>query len=200
MAMSWRRTLGPAEEPITVADAKSQCRIPSEVVDEDGLVLGYIKAARELGEGHTGRGWLTQTWVLTGDSWDDLAVLPMAAPLQSVSSIKYYDADDVLQTLSTSVYVVDTASLPGRVVLASGQSWPGLHGSRLSWRIEVTYVVGWTTTALIPSTLKAGMLLMVDHLWENRGGVHLGVGVAAVQVPFGIDALWGDRVYPTWCH
>lgn len=197
--MSWRRTVGPAEEPITLADAKVQCRIPAEVLDEDGLVLDYIKAARELGEGHTGRGWLTQTWVLTCDDWHEVAVLPMAGPLQSVSSVKYYDINGTLQTLGPSTYVVDTASVPGRVLLATGQSWPSLQ-CRESWRIEVTYVVGHTTTASIPHGYKAGTRLMVDHLWENRGAVQVGVGISAVAIPFGVDALWGDRIYPTWCQ
>jgi uncharacterized phiE125 gp8 family phage protein len=194
MGVMWRRTVGPAEEPITLADVKRQCRISPDVLDEDQLVFGYLEAARELGEGYTARGWLTQTWVMTCDDWAEVAGLPMAAPLQSVTTVKYYDEDGTLQTLSASVYDVDTASTPGAIALKSDQSWPSLQTARQVWRIEVTYVVGWTAPALVPSMFKQGVLLLVDSLYENRSAVQVGIGVAAVTLPFGVDTFWPDEV------
>jgi uncharacterized phiE125 gp8 family phage protein len=194
MGVMWRRSVGPVEEPVTLAEAKRQCRISSEVLDEDPLVLGYLKAARELGEGHTARGWLTQTWVETCDDWAEIGALPMAAPLQSVTSVKYYDEDGTLQTLGVGVYDVDTASTPGAIGLKSGQSWPSLQSDRRVWRIEVTYVVGWTTPATVPVMFKQGLLFTVGSLYENRAGIQVGIGVAAVTLPYGIDTFWPDEV------
>ena len=178
-----------------MTDAKLHCRALEDVNDEDANITLYIRAAREIGEGHTGRGWLTQTWKYVTDAFSDEIVLPMAGPLQSVTSVKYYDADGALQTLSASYYVADTLSTPGRLCRASGMSWPSLDADRRASRVEITYVVGRTTVAAIPSAFKVGTLLMVDHLYENRSAVQVGVGMGAVEVPLAVSAFWGDRLY-----
>jgi hypothetical protein len=114
-----------------------------------------------------------------------------------VTTVKYYDSDGTLQTLSASYYTVDTSSTPGRLCLAPTYSWPSLQSERRSWRIEVIYVVGQTSVAAIPSAFKVGTLLMVDHLYENRSAVQVGVGIGAVALPMAVDAFWGDRLYWT---
>jgi uncharacterized phiE125 gp8 family phage protein len=195
--VSFARTVEPAQEPVTVTDAKLHCRALVDVVDEDGLIATYIRAAREIGEGYTGRGWFTQTWRLVADTWATEIDLPMAGPLQSVTSVKYYDSDGTLQTLATSGYTVDTSSVPGRICLAAGESWPSLQTDRRSWRVEIIYVVGWTSVPLIPSHFKVGTLLLVDHLYENRSAVQVGIGIGAVELPMTLTAFFGDRVYWT---
>ncbi len=195
--VTFTRTVAPTSEPVTVTEAKLHCRALMDIADDDSLIERYISAAREIGEGYTGRGWFTQTWRLVADDWSDVIELPMAAPLASVTTVKYYDTDGTLQTLSTDVYTVDTSNTPGRVCLTAGQSWPSLQSERRAWRIEIIYVVGWTTVALIPAHFKIGTLLMVDHLYEDRSAVLAGVGVGAVEMPLAISAFWGDRVYWT---
>jgi uncharacterized phiE125 gp8 family phage protein len=195
--VSARRTVPPAVEPVTLAEAKAACRASADVFDEDGLIEILVSAARERGEGWTGRGWYTQTWVQVASTWAEALELQMAAPLQSVTSVKYYDSDGVLQTLSTSVYAVDTASQPGRIFLKPDQSWPSLDGSRATWRVEVTYVVGWTTVADVPAMFKLGTLMTVVHNFENRSAVQVGVGLSAVEIPMGVSTYWGDQVYWT---
>ena len=48
-------------------------------------------------------------------------------PFGSVSSLTYYDLDDVEQTLAGANYVLDDASEPPRIVRASGVSWPSTY-------------------------------------------------------------------------
>jgi len=193
--MDFVRTVDPVQEPVTVNDAKLHCRALIDVNDEDSIINTYIRAARELGEGRTGRGWYTQTWKATASGFADEMPLQMAGPLQSVTSVKYYDSDGALQTLSSSNYTVDTVSTPGRVCLAPGYTWPSLQADRRSWRVEIIYVVGQTSVAAIPSAFKVGTLLMVDHLYENRSVVQVGVGIGAVELPLTVSAFWGDQVY-----
>jgi uncharacterized phiE125 gp8 family phage protein len=197
VSVSFTRTVDPVQEPVTVNDAKLHCRALVDVNDEDGIIATYIRAAREIGEGHTGRGWLTQTWRMVCDDWSEAMELPMAGPLQSVTTVKYYDSDGTLTTLSASNYTVDTSSTPGRICLAPTYSWPSLQADRRSWRVEVIYVVGQTNVAAIPSAFKVGTLLLVDHLYENRSAVQVGVGIGAVTLPLAVDTFWGDRLYWT---
>jgi uncharacterized phiE125 gp8 family phage protein len=190
---SIRRSAGPAIEPLTVALAKQQTRALEDVSAEDELFTEYVRAAREAFESYTHRGALTQTWVLTQDAFEDAIVLPMAAPLQSVTSVKYYDTAGTQQTLATSYYRVDTESAPGRVVLKPGQCWPDVQCER-GQAVEITYVVGWTTPAAMPASARMGILQTVAHMWENRNAVQIGIGVAAVEVPLTYAWLWDPLV------
>lgn len=195
------RTVDPTADPVSLTEAKTHCRALQDVHDEDALILSYIKAAAAMYETHTERSGLTQTWRWTLDDFPrcqyalDGITLPKAAPLQSVTSVKYYDSDGTQQTLSSSVYRVDTDSQPGRVVLKPDQSWPDVQSER-GQAVEIVYVAGHTNASLVPYEAKVGMYLLIDHLYENRSSVMVGVGIGAVEVPVGAWAFWaGLRVW-----
>jgi uncharacterized phiE125 gp8 family phage protein len=175
-------------EPLSLSDAKGQCRALADVAEEDGLISLYLSAGRQIAEQYTGRGFLTQTWKLEQDAFTDPIWLPWAAPLQSVTSVKYFDENGTQQTLATTVYRVDTTSQPGRVVLKPNQSWPSVQVSR-GQSVEVIYVTGWTSAEVMPADVRIAVGMLADHLYENRGAVQVGVGIGAVEVPFGPAAL-----------
>jgi uncharacterized phiE125 gp8 family phage protein len=184
----WVLVTGPTAEPLSVAEAKLQARI--RIDDEDALIDRYIKAARSTAEETLGRGLLTQTWKLTLPSFAESIWLPMAAPLQSVTSVKYYDTTGTLLTLSATVYTVDLVSRPGRLVRAPLQSWPSLQSDRLTGKVEITYVVGWTDKALIPERIVQGMRLYLGYLDSDREGLDELGELARTAA----DACWTDRV------
>jgi uncharacterized phiE125 gp8 family phage protein len=195
---SWSLVTGPTQEPISLKEAKDHAKMsPDEVNDS---YYRFIKTAREECEKHLGRGLLTQTWKLSLSDFANCIYLPMSPQLQSVSSVTYYDADGNLQTLSSSVYVVEADSRPGRIVLASGQTWPALQASRFGWRVFVTYVVGWTAPSLIPERIKQGIRMFVSYLDCDRGGTEQD-GERAYKAA---HACWDDRVEwidpENWCE
>lgn len=189
----WTRTVDPASgnEPVSRTEAKLHLRV--DTTADDTLIDGLIIAAREHIERVTGRGLFTQTWKYTQDDWTDELWLPMAAPLQSVTSVKYYASDGTLTTLTAAdTYIVDTVTEPGRVIRKPDTAWPTLQSDRPA-RIEVTYVVGWSAVASMPQPLKQAALLLVGHWYANREAVGPD-GVAAV--PIAADALLGPyRVF-----
>jgi uncharacterized phiE125 gp8 family phage protein len=188
---AWDLTTPPVLEPFTVAEAKDQIRSVQD--QEDGLVSSYIKAARAAAEAHLGRGLLTQTWTLALSDFVSVIPLPFAAPLQSVTSVKYYDENETQQTLATSIYTVDTRNRPGRLALAAGQSWPSVSSSRRVNRIEIAYVVGWTAKELIPEDIKQGMRVLIGMMDADRDGMEPG-SEQALRVA---KAFWTDRVFWT---
>jgi uncharacterized phiE125 gp8 family phage protein len=193
---AWDLTTPPVLEPFTVAEAKDQIRSVQD--QEDGLVSAYIKAARTAAERHLSRALLTQTWTLTISDFATVIPLPMAAPLQSVTSVKYYDEAGVQQTLATSVYTVDTRSRPGRIALASNQTWPAVQSLRSVNRIEIAYVAGWTAKELIPEDIKQGMRVLIGMMDVDRDGMEPG-SEQALRVA---KAFWTDRVFwtpPEYC-
>lgn len=187
--MEWALVTAPTIEPLTVAEAKTHARITH--TSEDGLIDSYIKAARQAAEDVLNRGLLTQTWKLVLDDFANEIWLPMAAPLQSVTTVQYYDTAGALQTLATSVYDVDTVSRPGKVVLKADQSWPSVQTERRSGAVIITYVVGWLTAAAIPPRIRQGVRLYVAALDANRDGLteDFERGVKAAE------ACWADRIY-----
>jgi uncharacterized phiE125 gp8 family phage protein len=167
MRTDWTLVTGPAKEPLSVDQAKSQCRI--DVADEDASIADYIAASRVDAEEYMSRGLFTQTWKFTLDAFANEIWLPRAAPLQSVSSIQYYDTSGTLQTLATSYYVVDTVAEPGRIVKAPLQTWPSLQADRAS-AVIVNYVVGWSDVTLIPAAINHGIGLLVQGRNERQTG------------------------------
>lgn len=185
--VDWTMTAGPTAEPVSLAAIKGHCRVDHD--DEDEWFDVSRRAARSLIEYHTGRGLLTQTWkAVLDDWWGDVLRLPMAAPLQSITHIKYYDTSGALTTLSSANYIVDSVSEPGAVSWAPNISLPALQSGRRGV-IEVTYVVGWTTAASIPYEFVQAMFLLVGHWWSNRDAIVVSVGGTATPLPLGVDAV-----------
>lgn len=52
--------LAPTSEPVTLAEARDQCRITGS--DSDALLARFLLDARQYAEGYTRRVFMTQTW------------------------------------------------------------------------------------------------------------------------------------------
>lgn len=165
MNCTWQQTVAPTSDLIELGDAKGHLRISVE--DEDADTLRRIAAVTRQIEEYLGRGLLTQTWEYRQDVFADVILLPRAAPLQSVSSVQYYDESGTLQTLATTTYVVDSASEPGRILLAPNKVWPTTQAAR-ALAVIVTYVVGWTHRELVPPDIVDGAYLLLGDRHEHR--------------------------------
>lgn len=165
MRVDWTLVTGPQVEPLTLDEAKQHASIHQD--DDNALIDAYLRAAREAAESHLGRALYTQTWKLELGGFADVMWLPMAAPLQSVTHVKYYDEAGVLQTLAQSYYTVDTTSTPGRVVRAPEQSWPSVQSDRLM-PVVITYVCGWSSVDSIPELIKQGLRVYLAGVESDR--------------------------------
>ena len=192
---AWTLVTGPTTEPISLTDVKLQSRIEDD--NSNAILLSYITAAREACEAYMGRGLLTQTWKLLLDGFARRMPLPMAAPLASVTSVKYYDGTGTQQTLATSVYDTDPVSRPGTVVLKVGQTWPVVQSERRNGIVEIVYVVGWTEPELVPERIKQGLRQYVTYLDLDRDGME----DRALEALNAAYRCWSDRICwtsPEW--
>ncbi|OWQ91104.1 head-tail connector protein [Sphingopyxis witflariensis] len=117
--MSWYPVVpvAPAVEPVSLADAKLQCRVIG--TDEDDALDLYIASARAHAEAYCGAAFAERTLVARCDSFTDLARLPFA-PVNSVTTITYDDMTGVQQTLSATVYELRADGLDAAIVLMTG--------------------------------------------------------------------------------
>jgi uncharacterized phiE125 gp8 family phage protein len=180
----------PAVEPVSLAEAKAHCRISHNT--EDQLLANLIATARAWVEQYTGRSLYTQTWQLSLPGFASRLWLPRAVPLTSITFVKYYDADNVLQTLATSVYTAPAFSEPAVIQLVEGQSWPSV--AIRTDAVQVEYVTGTSTIEAIPRPLLHAILLLVGHWYENREPAI--TGHTSNPIEFAVEALCGPyRVF-----
>lgn len=155
----------PAVEPISLTEAKAYLKV--DTTADNDFITGLIQAAREEVETYTSKRLVTQTIVeyfecFPRSTWFILA----ASPVQSVTSIQYYDTDNVLQTMSSGDYLLDGNSTPARIGLDLDATWPST-ASRLK-AVTVTYVAGYGNAAAVPLRIKEAMYLIIADWYDNR--------------------------------
>ena len=186
-AYNVRESVAPVTEPITATEAKLHCRVDHNT--EDAIFDRLIPVARRQCEDISKWAFVTRTYTAQLDHWPrGYQIELLYPPLQSVTSIVYIDADAVSHTFSVSYYIVDTHSVPGRIVLAKDETWPS-ENLRPGGAITITYVAGFGDPEDVPETYKAAMLLMIGHGYENRESVVVQQGVTAMQIPQTVDDL-----------
>lgn len=158
---------GPDCEPVSLAHAREHCRIDDS--DNDGLLAGYILAARRYAENYTRRAFITQTWDATFDGdWPRERGMPAIwlplPPLASVTSVTYVDDGGQTQTLPSDQYRVLTDGTFGRIVPADGVSWPTVR--RQDNAITVRFIAGWDAAA-VPDEIRTAILLHTELLFDR---------------------------------
>lgn len=164
---SWtvRKTVAAAALAVSVDEAKQHLNLSAEDNTHDNKLETYIEAAVEQLEKDANQALINQTFVMEMDEWPNACQFEFPRrPLSSVSSITYYDASNVQQTLATSVYGVDTGRR--EIFLKYNQEWPNITYQRNC--IAVTAVCGYGATAsTVPRLAKQAIMLMVGHWFYN---------------------------------
>lgn len=155
-----KQTVAPATSPITLAEAKENSYIT--IADDDTLIQAMIDTATGLCQDYTGLQLVDATYIQTLDAWQDIIEL-LVNPVQSITSIKYYDEDDALQTLTATDFILDDFSIPNRLVKDVDITLPTLKDKPNA--IEITFVAGYTT---IPEQLRTWIKVVTSTFYESR--------------------------------
>lgn len=179
----------PAEEPVTLEEAKLHLRRDHDFTADNALIRQLVEAAREQVEAYTGRALITQTVDVSFDGPPCGNELLLPRPkLSSVTSITTYDPDHVSAVMSSSDYYVDTASEPGRIVLDTDVAWP--TDLRDANSLVVRAVCGYGNATAVPQAIKQAMLLICSTLYEHREQVVISQFAGQfIDLPYGIRHL-----------
>lgn len=150
----------PTSYPVTLAEAKSHCKVDGTARDAE--VTGLIAAATGHVEQYTGRAIMTQTIKLTLDEFADSILLPRG-PVQSVTSVNYADPSGDAQTVSTDDYTADTVNDPAWIVRNSSASWPVTIDAVNA--VSVTYVAGYVAP---PEPIRWAILIWVSAVLDGQ--------------------------------
>lgn len=181
------RTVAPTGTIISLTEAKEQLIISHG--EDDSFLLGLVAAASRTVEEMCGRALMTQTWrqELRGAAARDDVQL-RRTPVQSITSIEYYDRENALQTATVGDFRLYGDADNAFVRPETGQSWPALYPRPDALRIS--YVAGYGDSPLeVPAELRTAALMLVAHWYERREAVTEAVSVA--ETPFGVRELVG---------
>ena len=170
----------PAEEPVSLIDAKLHLRVDFD--EDDTLIASLITAARLAAETLTGRQFTTARWKMVLDSFPGPSLMGVPAgqpftlpghaillpkcPVQSVVSINYLDMGAVEQTMPAATYTVDNACEPARITPVFGQIWP-ICLPQIG-AVSVIFDAGYGTAAEVPQGIKSWIKLRVGSLYAHR--------------------------------
>lgn len=193
------RLTQPTVEPVSIAEAKAQCRVDD--TSEDLLLLAtYISAAREWCEAYTQRTFIHTQWQLRTDAfpWEFRLPFPPMAKATGFTDVSLTYTTAIVNgvgsvvTLPTDRYRVDRNQTPGAIRPLYGQSWPSYIVDRNA--ITATWWAGYGEDGTaVPKAVKPAILMLVAHLFRNR---EMTAEAALNVVPMGVKQLlntvrWG---------
>lgn len=184
----------PAVEPVTLAEVYLHLRLDPDTDSppthpDDAMLRSQIATARAEAEAYTKRAFVEQTLRLFvsrfpcneafvgGESWFRLAggrgyIELLRPPLMAVQSVRYYDQDNTLQTVSPADYFVTDDFVP-RLTFVDTFVPPLTYVRNDAVRVD--YVAGYVSddspaddpAENVPDQIKQAILLGVQLLYDQ---------------------------------
>lgn len=170
---------------VTVSQCKADMRITED--DQDVYISELIQEAIDYCEGPEGVigvALTTQTWELQLPKFYDKIRLPLS-PVQSLTSITYFDGDDAQQTLSSAYRLIKS---PDEAFLERIESVTLPATFDRSDAVSVRFVAGYGDAADdVPSSIKRAIRILVAHMFDNPTVATM--GTTPIQTPRAFDSL-----------
>ena len=166
-----QRVIGhPTTYGVTVAQAKEQARILTDV--EDDLVERHLAAALAYCEHYTSRRFEPQVWEVVLDTFPAHEIR-FPGRIVSVSSITYADEAGYQQLVDPATYVVDQVSSPdGWIIPIAG--WPTPMVTVNAVRAVATVADG------TPPDMQQAIVMLAAHYYADREGAAIPEGVISI--------------------
>lgn len=189
------RYAAPAVEPVSLAEAKTHCRVDTS--DDDAYIGTLITAAREYIEEALDISTISQTWEARYDVfplWE--IILPRPPMAAGTVTVVYRDEAGQLRTVTSAAdaFQVDKNVVPGRIYPLYNQVWPAVRGDENS--VTVRWIAGYGASgASCPAILRQACLLLCAHWYEMRQPVFAGYS-QVLPIPHTFETLmaasgWG---------
>ncbi len=177
--------------PLSLGEIKDYVGIADDDESHDAELKGALRAATGACERYTRRTFVTTTWTLWMDRfpgkalpwWDGVrqmadteltdlteSILIPRSPLISITHIKAHKQDGTETTVTSTDYIVDTASEPARVALKVSKTWP-TDALRAINGVEVEFIAGYGPVGSdVPEEIRRALLIMISDFHNNREG------------------------------
>lgn len=150
----------PAEsEPVTVEQVKENCGIFHS--EKDAMILLYIQSAVDFAERFTGRQLMPAVWELKMGTYCEFLEISKA-PFISLVSIKYYDADNVLRTLTVDVDFVVCSSDPAIIQFKTDFVLYDRPDA-----LQIRFNSGYANAEAVPPLIRDAIILLASKRYDN---------------------------------
>jgi uncharacterized phiE125 gp8 family phage protein len=178
----------PATFPVTLAEAKAQCRI--DIDDEDDLIYGFIGAATERVQLAARRTLMTTVYDLFFDAWPSFPIRLELPPVVSVTGI-YNTPEDAseIEWAAANNYAVNTNSEPARIVYRRNATTPSPTLEPVN-AVRIRYTAGYGSTAsAVPDRYRQAIRMLIGHYYENREALLVAQGLSMSELPLAVADL-----------
>ena len=156
---------------ISLAEVKSHLKISAST--EDTYLTNLISVATEMVQNYTGQILITSTLDLYLPYFLNRMDINRT-PVSRITHVKYFDTDEVEQTISSSNYSeciskddsADQSPLGASILPASGFSYPDTY-PRMD-AVQIRFEAGYEDSDSVPMAIKQAMLLIIGQLFLNR--------------------------------
>ena len=134
---------------------------------DDTLIDSINKGARKVLEEHCNKAFITQTIRQTHDYGN--AVIRLRLPVQSITSVTDYDAEETATTLTLNTDYYKN-SYTGELYKIAGR-WPTTPGRWPTWPqyAQVIYIAGYgATSTSVPEGIKTCIKRLGAYLYQHR--------------------------------
>lgn len=187
-------------ELVTLAEAKNHLKESADDKATENYIEQTIVAARKATEAYCNRSFVLQDHQLTMDalpSGRNEIYLPRS-PVVEITGFTYLDCAGDSQELTADDFVLDSNSLPGRLVPALGKCWPSTP--YLPGAVTIEYTAGIykegaepvDISSEVPADLRHAQYLLIQHLYDQRA--ILNIGNIVNTLPWSIESLLSDYI------
>lgn len=167
-------TTGSATPVVTLTEVKAHLKLDTSA--DDTLITSLIASATDLAEKYTKLDFITKTYKTYLREFKDYIEI-RKAPSVVISSVKYYDINGALQTLSNTTYALAVSSSFPILYATTNNSFPSVS-SVIPQPIIIEYTCGYgATAAYTPDAVKQALLIIIAYMYEDRGDTLTGNGV-----------------------
>jgi len=163
--------------PLDASDAGDHLR--GLYADDDTHLQRLIRAAGAYVEGELGIALIDTVYDETFSGWGDWQKFWLGrCPLDTLTTVKYYDEDETEQTWDDANYL--TTGVP-EIEVAPDVSLPTVSSRQYPWTVR--YTAGYGDSAEdIPKTLQQAMRLIIEDMDRFRGNEITGT----ISTPVGV--------------
>jgi uncharacterized phiE125 gp8 family phage protein len=169
-------------EPVTLTEAKAQCRMENDNSD-DTFITSLIAPARAYVERVGRRLFVAGTRTETFNRFGDYLEI-WRSPITAITSVEYSTSDDPNDDAAYTGFVANLG-FPARISPADGDEFPDLI---TGGTITVTYTAGAIDAASEEYLIgKRAMLILIGHWFEFREAA--AAGIVSNEIAFCISSL-----------
>lgn len=171
MATKALRITAPTLAPLTLDQVKRHLALPVSDVSHDVFLTDLIEFVRDQWEADTSEVVMSSTYTQSYECFPAEFEL-LRRPVASITHVKYYDANNTLQTWSSSYYRLNNAEVHPEICFDFNAVFPVTYDRDDA--VIVTYVAGVATQAEVHPVTRQALLLALSHAFEHRGIVSAG--------------------------